>query len=135
MIKESIQKEIISFAQEIIRIDSPSGQEGGVAIVVQQKMKALGYDSVDVDYAGNVIASRNGKLPGPVVLFDGHMDVVPVTNPEDWRGNPFSAEIFEGKIWGRGATDMKEPLAAVILAVGHVSDMGISSGGIAKIIL
>lgn len=120
MLDKSIREEIISFAQEIIRVNSPSWQEEGVAGLVEQKMKALAYDSVQVDPFGNVIGVRIGKHPGPIVLFDGHMDVVPVTNLDEWTCDPFSGEIRDGKIWGRGATDMKGPLAAVIIAVGRV---------------
>ncbi|MDO9546211.1 MAG: YgeY family selenium metabolism-linked hydrolase [Pelolinea sp.] len=120
MLDKSIQEKTISFAQEIIRVNSPSWHEEGVAGLVEQKMKMLGYDSVQVDPFGNVIGIRIGKHPGPVVLFDGHMDVVPATNLDEWTCGPFSGEIRDGKIWGRGATDMKGPLAAVIMAVGHV---------------
>lgn len=120
MLDKSIREETISFTQEIIRVNSPSWQEEGVAGLVEQKMKALEYDSVQVDPFGNVIGIRIGKRPGPVVLFDGHMDVVPVTNLDEWTCDPFSGVIKDGKIWGRGATDMKGPLAAVIMAVGHI---------------
>ena len=120
MLDKSIQKETISFAKEIIRVNSPSWHEEGVAELVKQKMQALGYDSVRVDSFGNVIGIRIGKHPGPVILFDGHMDVVPATNYDEWTCAPFSGEIQDGKIWGRGATDMKGPLAAVIMAVGYI---------------
>ena len=120
MIDVALQNEIISFAQDIIRINSPSGEEEGAARLIQQKMEALNYDDVHVDCVGNVIASRKGKHAGPVVLFDGHMDVVSAANPEQWQSDPFSAEIMDGKIWGRGATDMKGPLAAAIIALGRI---------------
>lgn len=120
MIDECIRNEVIAFAQEIIRINSPSCQEGEVAGLVERKMNTLNYYSVQVDSFGNVIGTRIGKFPGPVILFDGHMDVVPVTNPQEWSCDPFSADIREGKIWGLGATDMKGPLAAAIVALGHI---------------
>ena len=120
MTAESIRNEVITFAQEIIRINSPSCQEGEVAGLVERKMSTLNYDSVRVDSFGNVIGTRDGKHPGPVILFDGHMDVVPVTNPEEWSCDPFSADIRDDKIWGLGATDMKGPLAAAIIALGHI---------------
>ena len=120
MIDVTLQNEIISFTQEIIRTNSPSGEEEAAAKLIQQKMKALNYDDVQVDSAGNVIATRRGLHAGPVVLFDGHIDVVPVTNPEEWQSPPFSAEIMDGKIWGRGATDMKGPLAAAIITLGRL---------------
>ena len=101
-----IYKDAIAFAQELIRVNSPSWEEGGIAPIVERKMKELGFDSVDVDAYGNVVGKRIGSQPGPVILFDGHMDVVPATNLEKWTHGPFSGDIADGKIWGRGATDM-----------------------------
>lgn len=120
MSSKNIQEEVISFAQSIIRVNSLSGHEGQVARLIRKKMKTLGYDDVQVDPYGNVIGTKIGKLPGPVVLFDGHMDAVPVTNQEEWSVDPFSGLIRDGKIWGRGASDMKGPLAAAVVAIGHI---------------
>jgi putative selenium metabolism hydrolase len=120
MFPKQIQEEVVAFAQELIRINSLSGQENGVAQVIVQKMNSLGYDSVQVDAVGNVIGRRQGKQPGPTILFDSHMDVVPVTNREAWSSDPFAAEICGGKIWGRGASDMKGPLAAAVVGLGHL---------------
>ncbi|MCD6577294.1 MAG: hypothetical protein J7K66_04685 [Anaerolineaceae bacterium] len=58
MLDKSIGEETIAFAQEIIRINSPSWKEESVARVVERKMKKLGYDSVQVDLFGNVIGTR-----------------------------------------------------------------------------
>ena len=74
VLDKSIREETISFAQEIIRVNSPFWHEEGVAVLVERKMQALEYDSVRVDSFGNVIGIRIGKHPGPVILFDGHMD-------------------------------------------------------------
>ncbi|MCL4560089.1 MAG: YgeY family selenium metabolism-linked hydrolase [Chloroflexi bacterium] len=120
MLSKVNQEEVVEFAREIIRRNSPSGQEGEVARLVESKMRSLGYDRVQVDPYGNVIGLRFGKNPGGTVLFDGHMDVVPVTNSEAWTEEPFSAAVREGKIWGRGASDMKGPLAAAIVALGRI---------------
>jgi putative selenium metabolism hydrolase len=120
MLSREIQEEIVTFTQELIRVYSLSGQEARVAQIIEQKMRALAYDSVQTDAFGNVIGQRKGSHPGPTVLFDAHMDVVPVTNPEAWSSAPFAAELRAGKIWGRGASDMKGPLAAALVALGRV---------------
>ncbi len=120
MLSPQIQEETIRFTQSIIATHSLSGQEEAVARLIAEKMRQLHYDSVEIDEWGNVIGTRKGAHPGPCVLFDAHMDVVPVTNPEDWSSDPFAAEIRDGKIWGRGASDMKGPLAALVIALGHV---------------
>jgi putative selenium metabolism hydrolase len=120
MLPAHLQEEIVAFAQEVIRANSLSGQEAQVAEIVAKKMGSLGYDPVEIDEFGNVIGYRKSSLPGPTILFDSHMDVVPVTNPEAWTSGPFSGEIRDGKIWGRGASDMKGPLAAAVVALGHL---------------
>ncbi len=120
MLSKEIQEEAITFAQEVVRANSLSGHEDKVARVIEQKMRTLGYDQVEIDAFGNVIGKRFGKHPGPTILFDGHMDVVPVTNLDTWRSDPFAAEIYDGKIWGRGTSDMKGPLSAAVIALGHV---------------
>jgi putative selenium metabolism hydrolase len=120
MLNKDIQNEVIAFAQEIIRIESLSGEEGRVAAAIRAKMQMLGYDPVDVDDYGSLVGYRQGSRPGPTVLFDSHMDVVPVTNPDEWTSDPFGAEIRDGKIYGRGSSDMKGPLAAAVVALGHL---------------
>ncbi len=120
MLSKTQQEEVISFAQEIIRINSLSGEEKAVAVAIRAKMQALDYDDVKIDPYGNVIGARAGKHPGPRILFDSHMDVVEVQDPDKWTIPPFSGAIKDGKIWGRGASDMKGPLAAAVVTLGLV---------------
>lgn len=111
-------KAVVSLCQELIRHPSLSGQESPVAGVVEGAMRALGYDSVEVDDCGSVIGTVRGHADGPTVLMDAHMDVVPIDAPEMWRRDPFGGEVDGGRIWGRGATDVKGSLAALVRAVG-----------------
>lgn len=120
MLSKAVQEEVIAFTQEVVRINSLSGHEGEVAQAIERKMRSLAYDRVQVDPYGSVIAWRYGAHPGPTILFDAHMDVVPVTTPETWGHAAFSGEIADNKIWGRGASDMKGPLAAAVVALGRV---------------
>jgi putative selenium metabolism hydrolase len=120
MLSKDIQDEVIAFAQEIIRIESLSGDEGRVAAAIRTKMEMLGYDRVETDAYGSLIAYRQGSRPGPTILFDSHMDLVPVTNPDEWTSDPFGADIRDGKIYGRGSSDMKGPLAAAVVALGRL---------------
>ena len=62
----------------------------------------------------NIVARRDGAHPGPCVHFNGHTDVVAVGR--DWTRDPFAGEIIDGRIYGRGACDMKGGLAAAIVA-------------------
>ena len=79
-------------------------------------MKALGFDEVKVDAYGNVIGCIKGKRPGKKILFDGHIDTVPVIDETEWIHPPFKAEIHEGKVYGRGTSDMKGAVAAMAVA-------------------
>ncbi len=120
MQSDTFQTELINFTQSVIRENSLSGKEEAVGSLFAAKMEDLGFDTVQVDRYGNVIGIRKGNKPGPTILFDGHMDVVPVTNPETWSIDPFGAQIRDGKIWGRGASDMKGPLSAAVIGIGQV---------------
>lgn len=114
------QDEIVRFTQELIRCPGCSGDEAAAASAVARQMKKLGYDQVEVDRWGNVIGTLRGARPGPTIVFDGHLDVVPVRMPELWEHEPFGAEISEGRIWGRGSADMKGGLAACLCAAAFV---------------
>lgn len=120
------QEEIIRFTQEMVRCPGYSGQEAETAAVVAQEMKKLGYDHVEVDRWGNVIGTIRGTRPGPTIIFDGHMDVVPIGTPELWEHEPYGGEISDGKIWGRGTNDMKGGLAACLCAAAFVDRANIA---------
>jgi putative selenium metabolism hydrolase len=100
-----------SFALELVRTPSPSGAEGAVAERVRAELERLGY-AVEVDALGNVVGTLD-RGPGPCVLFDAHMDTVGVTDPAAWSADP-TGELRDGRLYGRGAMDMKGPLAAVV---------------------
>ncbi len=104
---------MIAFAQDLIRIPSPSGGEQDVAHRLLQEMQELAFDDVWIDSVGNVIG-RIGSGEGPILLFDAHMDTVGIGNPEAWHVPPFAGEIRQGRLYGRGAADMKGPLAAMV---------------------
>jgi len=118
--------EIIHFTQELVRCPGFSGDEAQTAAAVARQMRKLGYDLVEVDRWGNVIGTIHGAKPGPTIVFDGHMDVVPVHMPELWVHDPFGGEIFDGKIWGRGTVDMKGGLAASLCAAAFVNRANIA---------
>ncbi len=120
------QAEIIRFTQELVRCPGFSGDEGKSAAAVARQMERLGYDKVDVDRWGNVIGTVHGAQPGPTIVFDGHMDVVPIHMPELWEYEPYGGEISDGKIWGRGTADMKGGLAACLCAAAFVDRANIA---------
>ena len=111
---EEEKRDLIAFAQDIIRIPSYCGNEKEVALRIKQEMEKLGYDSILEDGSGSVIGVLGN---GPFhILYDSHMDTVAVTEENKWDYPPFGAEIVDGKIYGRGSSDMKSSLAASVYA-------------------
>ncbi len=104
-----------ALAVDLVRIPSPSTQEGAVAERIAAEMRACGYDAVHVDAMGNVIG-RMGPAEGPCLVFDGHMDTVDVGERALWPHDPYAGLVRDGVLYGRGASDMKGGLAAMIHA-------------------
>ena len=79
----------------------------------------------------NVVARREGRGPGPCVHFNGHIDVVPPGR--GWTVDPFAGEVRDGKVYGRGACDMKGGIAASVIAVEAILEAGITFPGAIEI--
>ena len=118
-----LELETIRICQELIRIPSVNygegkGDEAEVARYVVKLLSEVGIESKVYESAPgrcNVIARIKGSDPSKAgLVVHGHLDVVPA-NAADWSVDPFSAEIKDGFIWGRGAVDMKN-MDAMILA-------------------
>jgi putative selenium metabolism hydrolase len=116
-IDEGYGEEAVGLCRELIREKSPSGREAEVASLISGSMRKLGYDRVEIDEVGNVVGIvGGGEEISPIILFDGHMDTVGEGLLSNWRYDPYSAAIADGIIYGRGASDMKAGLAAMIVA-------------------
>ncbi|MDX1702284.1 MAG: YgeY family selenium metabolism-linked hydrolase [Melioribacteraceae bacterium] len=114
LLTSTLQKDIIGFARDLIRIKSYSSQEEEAIKFVEQKMKALGYDEVHIDAMGNVVGRIGfGKK---ILMFDSHVDTVEVNDEQEWDFPPFNGDIVNGRIHGRGSVDMKSSLAASVYA-------------------
>jgi succinyl-diaminopimelate desuccinylase len=101
----------LRFAQDIIRIPSPPGGEGDVAARVVAELERLRFDEVFTDEVGNVIGIIKGTAGAPPVMLSSHLDVVDVGDVTTWEYPPFDAVIADGHLHGRGAMDIKGPLA------------------------
>ena len=113
------EERLIGLCRELLRLPSLSGQEEQVARCIRKTMEDYGFDRVEIDRYGSVVGTIQGKRPGPTVLMDGHIDTVPVSDPGQWTHDPYGAEIVDGKIYGRGASDMKGSVAAMVSAAAH----------------
>ncbi|HVS14913.1 MAG TPA: YgeY family selenium metabolism-linked hydrolase [Thermoanaerobaculia bacterium] len=116
----------VDLAAELVRIPSVLGDEAAVAERAAEAMRALGYDTVEIDAAGNVVGVIAGERPGPTVLFDAHLDTVDVEPAAAWTLDPFSGAVRDGRLWGRGASDMKGSLAAMITGLAGLDRAGLA---------
>jgi putative selenium metabolism hydrolase len=107
---------MIDFAQALVQRPSLSCQEEKVAKRVEEEMTSLGFDEVTLDEYGSVVGVINGAEPGSTLLFDAHTDTVDVTGGVPWEKDPFSGEVADGFLYGRGSADMKGALAAIVHA-------------------
>ena len=115
-------EDLIAFCQEAVRIPSYSGQEKGVAEFMKHKMEEYGFDEVLIDKYGSVLGTINGKRPGKTILMDGHIDTVDVIDAPQWTHDPFGGEIADGRIYGRGTSDMKGSDCAMITAAARFAE-------------
>ena len=120
------KKNLIAFVQKAVQTRSFSDEEGELARLVLEEMRRLDYDEAFIDSTGNVV----GKIGnGPKIIhFDSHMDTVRVNDPETWRVPPFSGEIVDGYLWGRGSVDMKSALGASVYAAAVAKRSGYTEG-------
>ena len=106
----------IEFAQDLIRIPSLPGEEGELTRRVVAEMEALGYDEVRTDELGSVIGVVRGEGGGGSVMLSAHLDMVAAGDPAGWEHPPFDGVIAGGCLHGRGAMDIKGPLALQVHA-------------------
>jgi acetylornithine deacetylase len=150
---EAKRHEIIQFLQEMVRIPSvthpPGGDEGPVQAFIAEKFMSLGLtldvftptevDGIEqhegwwpgLDYTDrpNVIGVWKGKGDGNTLILNGHCDVVHEGPRELWNHDPFGGDIADGRVYGRGAVDMKGGIAAMTMAVQILQECGITCSG------
>ena len=98
MLSKEREEKLVAFCQKMIQAKSYSGHEDKVVEEMKQFCDQEGFTDVHVDKYGNCICHIKGKQPGPKILFDGHMDTVPVPDESAWEHDPFGAEIIDGKM-------------------------------------
>ena len=138
-----MHEEVIEVARALIRFDTsnapeaalgrPPGNETGPAAYLRDHLAAAGVDCELVarePHRANLVARIPGTDPGhPSLAFVGHLDVVPA-DPRDWTHPPFAAVVDEGGwLWGRGAIDMKNEVAARAVAMAELARSGFRPRG------
>jgi succinyl-diaminopimelate desuccinylase len=119
---------IVAFARRLVETPSLSGEEGALAALVADEMRALRYDDVQVDELGNVIGRIAGG-GGPTTMLHAHMDIVAPGDESRWHHAPYGGEVADGYLWGRGASDTKGSLAAQVYAAGLLCEAGLAPPG------
>jgi succinyl-diaminopimelate desuccinylase len=144
-IVEARRDELVELARQLIRfptVNPPGEAYGPCAEFVGRRLEARGFG---VDYVRahgtpgdndrypriNMVARREGARPRPCVHFNGHIDVVETGG--GWTVEPFAGVVSDGKLFGRGACDMKGGLAAAIIAVEALFDCGAELPGVLEI--
>lgn len=107
----------IEITQRLVAVGRYSGNEGATADVVCEIMKELGYSEIHKTECGSVVGWFGPKDAPVEILFDSHIDIATVAG--EWSFDPFCAEIRDGKLLGRGTTDMKGGLGASLYAVAE----------------
>ncbi|MEC9226128.1 MAG: succinyl-diaminopimelate desuccinylase [Pseudomonadota bacterium] len=114
----------VELTQRLIRCPSVTPQEGGALDCLEAELSGLGFACERLPFGegdsriDNLFARRGGA--GPHLCFAGHTDVVPVGDMAAWTHDPFAAEISDGRLYGRGAADMKSGIAAFVAAIARV---------------
>jgi len=139
---------VVAFLQDLIRIPSVTGSEGQIQNFIAGRLGSMGlevdlwepdwnalkahpaYVAVSRGYEGrpNLVGTLRGRGGGRSLLFNGHVDVIPAVD-DGWIHGPWSGDLEEGRIYGRGASDMKAGLAAMTMAVDAVVRAGVRLKG------
>ncbi|HVD65768.1 MAG TPA: ArgE/DapE family deacylase [Gaiellaceae bacterium] len=128
--------ETVGFLAELVRVPSLLGEEEPAQALVEARLRALGFEVESVipdpaqlaerpdsgiplmPYGGRrSLVATIGAGTGPSLVLNGHVDVVSAEPLERWTKEPFGAEIADGRMYGRGAVDMKGGIAAMLLGV------------------
>ena len=112
-----MHKDSLSLAQQLISCRSLTPDDSGCQKILIGRLKKIGFNIERIQCNGveNLWARRGTSTP--VLCFAGHTDVVPTGPLEHWESDPFTPTIRDGKLYGRGAADMKSSLAAFITAI------------------
>ncbi|MGM0751146.1 MAG: peptidase [Bacillota bacterium] len=146
---EEKKKSTIRFLQRLVQEDSVRGNESKAQAIVIEKLRKLGLE-LDIweinendvkdhpfyrcdrkEFKGNpnVVGVLKGQGGGKSLLLNGHIDVVPEGDRKDWTYDPYGGLIKDGKLYGRGATDMKGGSVALLLAIEVVKELKIPLKG------
>ncbi|MEC7091497.1 MAG: succinyl-diaminopimelate desuccinylase [Pseudomonadota bacterium] len=135
-----MQVDPVNFAAELIRCPSVTPADAGALDLLEKVLTEIGFTCTrlpfqepDTSLVDNLYARLGDAAPH--ICFAGHTDVVPVGAADNWQKDPFSGDISDDKLWGRGAADMKGAIAAFVAATAdYLSQNGKPKGSISLLI-
>lgn len=143
------RREIIDFLSELVAIPSVTGDEAAIQAFLGERLVAMGltvatWDLDDAElaehpaalanhapYAGrpNMVAIRKGSGGGRSLVLNGHVDTIPLEPLDGWTQDPLGGKVIDGRLYGRGSSDMKSGLAAMTMAMDCLVRLGIRLKG------
>ena len=125
----SWRERIVGFTQGLVATPSLCGEEGGLAQRLLAELRDLGYDEVFADELGNVVGRMRGAGTGPSVLFTVHLDHEDPGERDAWRYDPYAGQLTDGCLHGRGASNHKGALAAMVYGGAILKALGVPLRG------
>jgi succinyl-diaminopimelate desuccinylase len=119
------KKELVDLTIQLVQIatENPPGNEKTAAQFLRSLLSRMGFKIKTVlspRGRWNIIAERRWGKGGRTLIFNGHLDVVPAGDPSQWKYPPFEGKLSEGRIYGRGASDMKSGIVSFIHALATI---------------
>jgi acetylornithine deacetylase/succinyl-diaminopimelate desuccinylase-like protein len=125
---DDLERRTTELLQRLIRFNTvnPPGNEAAAQEFLRERLEAAGFECellAAVEGRPNLVARLRGASDGPSLCFLGHVDTV-LADPGDWSVDPWSGEVKDGCVWGRGALDMKSQVAAEVAAATALAEEG-----------
>jgi succinyl-diaminopimelate desuccinylase len=131
----------LQLTEALIARRSPTPDDGGCQDLLSERLRPLGFECETLSFGPdnfrvtNLWAVRRGRAGGKLLMFAGHTDVVPTGPLNQWHSDPFVPTHRGGKLYGRGAADMKTSIAAMVVAIEEfIAEHGETCGSIALLI-
>nr|UKS68716.1 ArgE/DapE family deacylase [Lactococcus garvieae] len=127
----------IKILQDVVQINSVNGNEEEVAKYLRELLQEHDIESKIIPYSEGraSLVAEIGNGNGPVIGFDGHEDTVSLGDESKWTHHPLSATVTEeGKMYGRGTTDMKSGLVAAVVAMINLKESGLPLNGTVRLL-
>src|SRR5438552_18032481 len=123
-----LQQETTDVLQRLVRFNTvnPPGNERQAIEYLAAYVRDAGFETELLAHTGerpNLVATLEGNGDGPTLLYLGHVDTV-LAEPSEWRHDPWSGDVADGYLWGRGALDMKSQVAAEAVAGATLARQG-----------